>query len=379
MKSKIKIVLFLNTTSFGGVEKHVVEIAETIDSAAYEPYIVCPDELSSLFKEMLPALHENIFAIPQLNITRPKTLFTFGALLRRLQPDILHCHLYNATRYGAPIAKIVGHTVVIETGHLVERWRTGYKKFVSNLLDSFLSLFVDRAIAVSSPVQEYFQKHKKYAAKKVITLHNWCDLDYFSPEKFDPSTRLGHRKKENIPQDAPVIGIIGRLEEQKGHKYFFKILPKLIAEHPDIHVLVIGEGSLEQDLRLMAAQSNILTNTHFLGFRSDIAELLAIIDILVLPSLFEGMPLTLIEASAMGVPMIASRVDGSSDVVVEGETGFLVEAQNTGELRARLHTLITNPDLRRSMAKNAAQYAREKFDMKKQIVQLEDVYRSVVK
>jgi glycosyltransferase involved in cell wall biosynthesis len=379
MKNRIKIALFLNTTSFGGVEKHVVEIARMIDSVKYEPYIVCPEELSGHFKSMLPNFHENILTIPILDITQPKTLFTFGAMLRRLQPDILHCHLYNATRYGAPIAKVIGHSVVIETGHLVERWRTGYKKFVSNLLDAFLSLFVDKAITVSSAVQEYFLKHKKYSAQKVLMLHNWCDLDYFSPEKYDSVTRLAYRKRESIPPDATVIGIIGRLEEQKGHRYLFDILPKLIGANKNTHVLVVGEGSLQQELYSMATQENVFPNIHFLGFRSDIAELLAIMDILVLPSLFEGMPLTLIEASAMGVPMIASKVDGSSDVVIEGITGFLVEAKNSDELYARLQTLITNPHLRRSMSENATQYARNTFDMKKQIALLEDVYNSVVK
>lgn len=379
MAKKIKLALFLNTVSFGGVEKHVAEIAAGIDPERFESILICPHELVPHYSSISEPDKYTILPVSQIEGLNLSSFIDFIRLLRKLKPDILHCHMYNATRIGSPAAFICGIPAVIETGHLVERWRSGLKKVISHRVDTLISTMVDQMIAVSTPVAEYFINQKKYPAQKVSTIHNWCDMTSFSPESIPSQQRSRLKNELQLPADSLILGVIGRLEEQKGHKYLFEVLPGILKRFPNIHILIVGQGSLEASFKNKAKQDKIQNNVHFLGFREDIPELLAILDILLLPSLFEGMPLTLIEGAAMGIPSIASKVDGSADVIQHGKSGFLIPPADTEALENYMEKLIISPDLRKVMSRNAADFAKNNFDMKKQLQKLENIYETVLK
>ncbi|WP_320041044.1 glycosyltransferase [uncultured Desulfobacter sp.] len=377
MKKKMRLALFLNTVSFGGVEKHVAEIAIGMNPKRFEVFLICPLELAPHF-HLTSEDRYTIFPVKQIEGLSYRPFMDFITLLRNLKPDILHCHLYNATRVGAPAAVLSGVPAVIETGHLVERWRSGFKKVIPNGIDMLISNLVDQMVAVSTPVAEYFINEKRYPVQKVSTIHNWCDLNSFSHRGVSAQNISKLKNELRLPGEATILGIIGRLEEQKGHRYLFKVLPDLIRRFPNTHILVIGQGSLECFLRKKANQDQIQNNVHFLGFREDIPELMALLDILLLPSLFEGMPLTLIEGAAMGIPSIATNVDGSSDVIQNGESGFLIPVADTGTLKSCIEKLIISPELRKTMSIAAMKFAKKHFDMRRQLQKLENLYEAVL-
>ncbi len=379
MKEKLRVMMFLNTTVFGGVEKHVADIVNGINNKQFEMSIVCPKNIYDHFKRELNDQHCTIIPISHGNFLHITSVLQFVRAVRKVKPHIIHCHLYNATRFGAPIAKILKVPAVIETGHLVERWRKGFKKFLTSSLDRILSIFVDHVIAVSQPVAIYFLDVKNYTPAKVTVIHNGCDQLLFNPERFTSTTRHKIKKAENIDKKSLVIGLIGRLEDQKGHTFFIKALPKIVTEHPNVQVLFVGDGNLKDSLLEQTKRNGTEGYISFLGFRKDLPELLSIIDVLVLPSLFEGMPLTLIEAAAMGVPVVATSVDGSKDVVLDGETGYLLSHPNKTEIIVEyVNKLLNHQQLRLSMGVASIKRAKNHFDIRDQIRHTEQVYLSAL-
>ncbi len=379
MKNRIKIVMFLNTTVFGGVEKHVVDIVNAINEDKFIPYIICPTELYPHLQQALGQRKTRIIPIRKASFTNWGSINDFINAIRKIQPDIVHCHLYNATRFASPILKLLKVPCVIETAHIVERWRKGYKKIFLRI-DWVISLFVDRVIAVSNAVADFYITVKHYPPKKVKTIHNWCDLNRFSSTRTDLPGPYSFKTKEGIGRDKLVVGIVGRLEEQKGHRYFIEALPDIVKKHGEnLAVIFVGDGGLKEELHRLAEANGTLNFIHFLGFRKDIPELLSVMDILVLPSLFEGMPLTLIEAGAMGIPVVATEVDGSTDVVLEGKTGYLVKPYDTATMAERVNTLLSDHELRQQMSRAAIQHVHACFDMKKQVGETEQLYLAVLK
>src|SRR5207237_3211119 len=148
------------------------------------------------------------------------------------------------------------------------------------------------------------------------------------------------RKELGLDRATPLVGVIGRLEAQKGHVYLLDAWPSVLAEFPDARLLLVGEGSLRGALERHARDLGIASSVLFAGFRSDVPRVLDALDVLALPSLYEGMPLTAIEASAMAKPVMATAVDGTPEVIREGRTGRLVTPREPAALYRALRAVL---------------------------------------
>jgi len=253
---------------------------------------------------------------------------------------------------------------VIDTAHIREAWRKGVKR--AFFIDRFIYRRVDHIIAVSHAIKKYLIEEKKLPADKITVVHNGVHL-----EKFQPSSSRSQNGQLTI-------GVIGRLEEQKGHRYFLEAVHLLRDKAEGVNFIIIGEGSLRGNLEDMSRQLGIENKVKFLGFQKDMRNAYDSLDIIVLPSLFEGLPLVALEASAMGKAAIVTNVDGSPEVVVHNETGIVVPAQNSVALKEAMERLINNrKEIEIFGAKARAWVARE-FDVKKQVKETEEIYLSGV-
>lgn len=364
--------------TFAGVEKHLADIINHIDIEIITPYLICPEEIIPQFKLHIVNTHVTIIPLKIRGIFDFKGILLFLKLLKQIKPQIVNPHLYFASRFASPLAKLMRTPVVIETAHIVERWRKGYKR-IFLLWDIITCLFVDRVIAVSNAVAEYYIQYKKLPRSKVEVIHNWCDFEQFNYNVYNEKSK---RKKKNdlgIPTKFTLIGLIGRLEEQKGHKYLIHAMPEILKNYPKIKFLFIGDGSLKNELIMIAKDKGVYNDILFLGFRNDIPELLSIIDIIVLPSLFEGLPLTAIEASAMGIPVVASDVDGTPDVIIDGKTGFLFTPCDYKELSDKIIKLLKDKNKTKEMGDNGKLLVTQKFDCKTQINKTQSLYLQTIR
>lgn len=350
-----------------------------LDRAQFDPVIVCPQELIDLVSDELKQYNVRRYPVCIRRWTHLKEIKKFLHILKQEKPDIVHSHLLFATMFAAPLSKWAKVPKVIDTAHIREAWRKGIKK--AYFIDRFFYSFVDEIIAVSDAIKKYLIEEKKLPATKIAVVKNGVDLTRFQAPKIASAQgdkRTGEHVNLGTNQSKLKIGVIGRLEEQKGHRYFLKAVNLLGDTADEAEFLIIGQGSLQKELQESAQTLGIDDKIKFLGYRRDIVAVLNSLDILVLPSLFEGLPLVALEASALGKAVIVTDVDGSPEAVAHEHTGLVVPAKGSGALKDAMARLIDNRQLITEYGKNAKKYIETNFDIKKQVTETEEIYKRAI-
>ncbi|VAV85703.1 hypothetical protein MNBD_DELTA01-1784 [hydrothermal vent metagenome] len=373
-ENKIKIVHFLNSRVRGGVENHVLLLLKYLDRKRFKPVVVCPPVLADILRVELQAMKVDIFELEVKSPFDIRDMLRFISFLRREKVDIVHAHLFNASRASHFLAKLAGVRITIETNHVREAWRKGTLK-TWYAIDRLFSRFTDCIIAVSKANADYLLEVKGIEPGKVKVVQNGIDTRAFDAQS-RPATSI--KAALGIPDDAPLIAVIARLEPQKGHIYLLEAIPEIIRKYPDVVFLLAGDGVLASELKAQAARLKIDRNVIFAGFRSDAELLLRSSDIFLLPSLWEGLPLVVIEASAAGIPVIATAVDGTPEVVRDGETGLLIEPRNPVVITESVLRLLDNPEEAKKMGQRGANYVRAHFDISQQVKGTEAIYMELI-
>lgn len=232
------------------------------------------------------------------------------------------------------------------------RWLLGPKRSLYRLLYRVGARIVDGLVAVSEDVGASVREQLRPPADKLVVIPNGVDVHRFQSH----GDRRTTRESLNLPDAARVLIVLAKLHAQKGHRHLLDSLDSLLPRVPDLHVLIVGDGpdrrALEERVATMGATSRI----HLLGSRSDVPQLLAASDIFVLPSLWEGLPMALLEAMATGLAVVATDVSGSREVVIDGESGLLVPPGDARALEAAILRLLGD----RTMAKGMGEAARER-------------------
>jgi glycosyltransferase involved in cell wall biosynthesis len=238
------------------------------------------------------------------------------------------------------------------------------------LLDRAASIFAIKALACSDAVRHFYQKELYYPAAKLEVVYNSVDLERFQALPGRPEARhlLG------LPQDALIVICVAFLDEQKGHRYLLEAMLKVRVAFPETLLLLVGDGSLCQNLAREVEDKQLTSTVRFLGRRTDIPLILAASDLFVLPSLWEGLPLVLTEAGAIGLPVVATHVDGIPEVIKDGATGLLVPPANSERLAEAILTLLYDPARRLEMGKRARQLMREQFSISQIARDMEFLY-----
>jgi glycosyltransferase involved in cell wall biosynthesis len=362
-------MLFTNATARGGAEEHMLTLLHGIDRARFRLHLVCPPDVAA---KLQPDLPSDVESIPlRLDRVKPfREAIRFGRLLRSRRIQILHVHRFYSSVFAAPVAALCRVPVTIETPHLSERWRRGW--FSSRfLVDRIVGTLVDRYIAVSEANAAYLSDEKGLPRNKITVIRNGCDL-----ERFDPLHRPPERLKASLGlcESDRVLLISARLEQQKGHSVLLQAMPRVLNQFPNVRVLCLGDGSLRGELESRASFLGLGRNVRFLGHRSNMADFLALSEFTVLPSLWEGLPLTAIESLAAGRAVVATSVDGTPEVVVDGMTGITVPAGDPEKLARAMLTLLQYPKLAKKMGQVGRDWAVKNFSQERQIQETQEVY-----
>lgn len=365
----IPVVEFANSVVRAGVEEHVLLLLRGLDRRLFRPILACPPELIEKFGADLP---EDVQTAP-IELFGPGDFAAFVSLLRLLRRQrvrILHSHQFRASFFASPAGRLAGLPLVIETTHVRELWRQkGWKS--SHFWDRLGSRFVDRYIAVSQANARYLTEEKKIPAAKVTTIRNGCELDRFDPSHEAPA---GLRQRLGFDVHDPVILVPARLEPQKGHHVLLEALPVVLERFPSTRVVCAGEGALRTDLECEAHKLGVAAAVRFVGFQSHIQDWLALCNFTLLPSFYEGLPIAAIESLAAGKPMVATAVDGTPEVVVDGETGILVPPGNPLLLADAICRLLASPSLQQSLGRAGRDYVLKGFNRELQIQLTQDLY-----
>ncbi|HEY3099887.1 MAG TPA: glycosyltransferase family 4 protein [Methylomirabilota bacterium] len=366
---RVSVLFALTQPVRGGVEEVVLALARRLDPTEFRLALAAPAPLLEAFAPDLTGVAIETEAVEAESWRRRDQIARLSAFIARFKPDIVNAHLFRSTAVAAPLARWHGARVV-ETYHGREGWRRGLLGG-SFLPDRLVSRLVDRVIAVSEAARAFLISGKGYDPRKIVVVPNGRDLSVFRPGAGGQAVR----KELGIDRATPLIGVIGRLEEQKGHVYILEAWPSVLAEFPDARLLLVGDGSLRAALERRAQDLGVTGSVLFAGFRSDVPRVLDALDVLALPSLYEGMPLTAIEASAMAKPVVATAVDGTPEVVRDGRTGRLVPPRDVVALSRALRSVLRDPAAAKRLGSAGRDLVFNRFDLTRQVDATARVYR----
>jgi len=369
------IIISCGSNSWGGLEMITLETAILLSKT--NNVILVSSKDSRLKIEALNN-NLNIADILEKNLSSVSKLKT---LIKDFKPDIIHTHLSHDLWTIVPALKIAKSEAKL---FLTKHMGSGVSK--KDLFHRYLYKRVNGVFAVSNYIRESVIETCPLNPEKVSVLH-----DGIIPDKFDKSLyNISEIKKNlNIPIDKLVIGIIGRISTGKGHKQFLeaakiikdKTSPGSLKEREPFFLVVGSSGKGEENYEIeiieMARSLGLSNDTIFTGFRKNIPEMLAIIDILVFPSHLESFGITLLEAMAMEVPVAASNNAGILDIVIDGETGFLVPVKNSSILADAIIKLIENPELRKYFGTQGRKRVLQNFDMRVIVDKLVENYKKL--
>lgn len=356
----ISILQFSNTSTRGGVEEHMLCLLQGLHRSVFRLYLGCTP---MVLKQIGPDIPDDVEVLPieLVSLASTGAALQLARFLRRKRIQIVHSHMFQSSMLASPIAKFCGVRVVIETPHIREHWRRGWLKR-RFFVDRLVARTVDHYIAVSEANAAYLSACKRLPKRKITHIRQGCDLERFRGLQKRPADL---KQSLGFAEMDPVLVVVGRLEAQKGHKILFQALPCIRNEFPNVRVICVGEGGLRLELERQVAELGLGDCVKFVGYRSDIRPWLAIAEMSVLPSFYEGLPLAAIESIAAGCPAVASAVDGTPEVIVDQVTGLTVPPGNPESLAGAILRLLRDPELRRRMGcegrRRAEQFSAERF------------------
>lgn len=300
----------------------------------------------------------------------PRNLRAISKFLRDEEADIAHMHGFGASNFGRLVARRLKVTGVVHE-HAALMRVPRYQIFA----DRLLSGLTDAGIAVSENVREFMIEQRSIPADRITIIENGVDLNLFHPA--DAEAAAAVRVELAIPKDHAVVGSVGRLRAEKGTEFLIRAIPRVLRSARATTFLIAGDGPLRGTLEALAANLGVETRVRFLGFRSDIPRLLAGLDILVLPSLTEGSPLSLLEGMAVGCPIVATPVGGVRQVASEGKSVLFVPPGDADAIARQILELIADPSLARALSREARRVAMG-HSVEASVARLVEFYRALL-
>ena len=350
------------SASYGGGERYLELLCDRLDRARYRALLICPEAgpFVGRMKERGVETHL-VHLAPLFN---PVALWRLTRLLVRERVTILQTHGARANFYGRIAGRLAGVPVIISTVHnsLKDYEVRPFKRWLYMYLLRLTLPLVHRIICVSDANRRDLIEECPAVAAKTQTVYNGVDPSAF-PSQPDRQTV----RQELGTTQGPVLVTIGRLTDQKGHRYLLQALPRLLETWPQLCCVFVGEGELRDALHDMAIDLGVEHACRFVGVREDIADILAAADLFVLPSLSEGFPFVLLEALAMGRPVVASRVNGVPELIEDHKTGLLVPARDPQALAAAIREVLSDPTAASKMGADGRAVVREWFTVDRMV------------
>jgi glycosyltransferase involved in cell wall biosynthesis len=357
----------------GGAEEHMLMLARALRRDSFRVVLACPPAVLDKLGADIPS---DVAAEPieYYSPTDIKGARQLASSLRRHEIDILHSHMFHASMVASPLGRLCRVPVIIETPHVREHWRRGWKR--SYFVDRLIARMVDAYIAVSEANAGYLAGEKRLPASKIRTIQNGIDTERFCPKRGEPGEL---RNTFGLAEFDSVIAVLARLEPQKGHALLLDALSTVRKQFPRVGVVLLGEGSLREPLEEQARSLDLARNINFAGFQRNIPDWLAASDFTVLPSLYEGLPLAAMESLAMAKPVIASAVDGTPEVVLHGRTGLLVPPGNASALARAMCRLLGDREWTGQLGITGRKWILDHFSIGRQIRETEALYFEAIK
>jgi glycosyltransferase involved in cell wall biosynthesis len=364
----LNVLQLIPTLDRSGAEKQMVLLACGLPKDRFRVAVAALTRLGPLEGE----LHEAGIPIALIGKRHKIDPFAFSRLARFLragQFDVVQTWIFAANVYGRLAARRAGVPVVVTAEMAVDLW----KGRAQLEIDRRLARITDRVVGNSRAVVDFYRRAGIPEERLACIPSGIAEEE---PPLVDPAQV---RAALGIPADSPVVLFAGRLAPQKGVKDLLEALDVLQHVRPELHTLIVGDGPLRGTLEGLARSFDLRGRVQFLGHREDVPRLLAAADLLVLPSLYEGLPNVVLEAMRFRKPVVATAAPGTTEVVVHDQTGLLVPVQNPTELARAIRAVIDNPVLARRLGEAGRIRAETEFRVETMVVRFAALYEEVAR
>lgn len=387
MEGKIRV---LNLTlglaigePLGGAERFVIDLSSHLDKSRFEP-IVCafwrygvPSE--QYWAEYLTKRNVKVFFAEdwagRYSVLRyVKGLMNIASYLRERPVDVIHSHFQMGSIAALLLKGVLGAKAIIRTAHAGKEWGDTFLGFLCRQIFTkwiFPAVF-DIEVGVSNAIAARLNQRPgvRIAGKKAVVIRNGIPLDRFISTGINQSKRL----ELGLSADDLVVGTIGRLRKEKGLSTLLEAAAIVNAQLPNVKFLIVGDGELRSSLCRQAEQLGLMETVLFAGARQDVESLYGVMDLFVLPSLWEGFPIVILESMASRVPVVATDIPGTRELIQAGRTGWLAKPGDPFSLAACILEALLNPSKRAVVVQTAFQEVVLRFSIKGVVAKYEDIY-----
>jgi L-malate glycosyltransferase len=367
-----RVLHLITRLPVGGAERMLIDIARGLNPQRFASIVCCIQDRGELAAQ-LDAAGIPVHALGRMRTKR----FDWGAiralvrLMREQRIDLVHSHLYHANLYGRLAARFAQVPAIATVHNTYVR-----RKFHRELLNRWLAGASARLIAVSEDVRSDLMKYDRIPAQKIAVIPNGIDVG-----RVDTALTRGEaRERLGLAEETIALGCVARLEEQKGHRFLLEALRMLNDPRhgaPRFRALLVGDGRLRAELEQRAGALGVAEWTQFLGTRHDVPEILKALDLCVMPSLWEGLSVAMLEAMAAGLPLVISDVSGVSQVIGDNRYGLKVPAGDARALADAIAGLAADPARRRALGAAARERVLARFSAQAMLASLSRLYDEV--
>lgn len=370
-----RICHVIDSLYLGGSERQMVEVARRQKAAGYDVYVACLRAEGPLLSVLQEARVPIAEFSPRGSLLRPRGIYQicrFARFLRKQHFDIVHSHDLWSNLMGIPAARMARVPVVISSqrdlGHL--DWYTPRRRGVIARLHRMASAVVANAGAV----QEFLVRELKVPAQHIRVVRNGVEWERFAGPRLDRSHVLPAARSEDM-----LITLVANMHgTTKGHAVLIEAAPEICARHSEARFVLVGDGEERRNLEARVSAAGLDGRFFFLGRSSDVADVLGISDIFVLPSEAEGMPNAVLEAMAANLPVVTTAVGGVLEIIDDGRSGLLVPPRDSAALGAAILRLLDDPEFASRLARSGAAHVRAEFGFARVLANLEELYDSLL-
>lgn len=362
---KINVLQVVEGMNWGGAETKLLELIAHMDQDRFCT-TVCSLGMGDRLKARFDELGVEFINFQRRRRIDPKLILDIAQLIRKEKIDIVMTTLFYADVIGAlasaisPNKAVFSWETISAPEWLLKRRLLAYR---------FAVHFCSKVISVSNATAKWLIEKRGVPAEKVVVIPYGVDLEIFKQGKdAELKASLG------ISPETFVVGVVARLHPQKGHRYLIDAAKSIVAKYKEIKFVFVGDGELRSELENQVKQSQLERYFLFLGFRSDVKELLRTFDLFVLPSLYEGLPNVILEAMATGLPVVATSVDGTIELVEDGKTGYLVPPKAPKVLAEKISLLIQNRERITNFGEQGRKRVETAYSLDMQVTNFQNLY-----
>lgn len=364
-------ITHINTSAgVGGGERLLLELARYLHGAEFQFDFILPQH--GVFCERLEEAGLPYTVVDMTGKVRPISGMELYRIFRRGQPDIVHTYGARASWYARIPARMAGVPLVFCTvqNSLYDYPYPAWRRALYMKLEGLTGGIVDQWIAVSSALRYDMVRRYGIPSERVEVILNGVSKEQIAVRTPRPKVR----RSLGLDEDSLALIEVARMTDQKGHRFLLEAIRLLLPVFSKISCFLVGDGPNRADLERQAARLGISGQVHFLGFRSDVPDLLHASDVAVLPSLSEGLPLAVLESMGVGCATVATRVNGTAEIITDRVDGLLVPAADVGALAAAVRELAASPELRQGIAARGRETVLRRFTAERMASAVGELY-----